>query len=569
MTYVPFPSTLPRKKLLPADTRQSKVSQTNMSPEGINLRTLQQVMDPKFAINIENWLINDTGRLIKRKGLISIFSVAGTTPVTMLVKFTSDIFMFAYGTQLSAYTFSTNTITPVHTFSGAGAATGAVEGTYFFVCNGTERIAYVDAATLTYTLVADATAPMATVLYAAQGRLFAGQGSTVYWSAIDTGTGVPFNGGTDWTAGTSIANANNAVYQNAGNVEAFAQLGQQMVALYDSGKAGFRIQTLSVNNVQQQNTIVDFQRTDFGSARGAIYTQKGIFYANTQGIFQLESGGVTNQPYSGKDTPISLILGVDFFNEIDFTNADITYDLLHNILLVTCAENSTTNNLVLWYNLDTKAWGRITGWNISRFLTVGTTIYGASATGTNVYQLFYGSSDDGAPIRAEYVQEVQTGPLDYVKSLEQFKAQSRLSPSSCINIFLDIYDQFGVFTSAKRTLSWTSTGISDSSGFSAGMGELGWGDEGSADGLVNSIVQSKMCRINTLSRLIMRFIVFDTLPCEINWVQMHCDLKYPIRVNNISIDNLIYAGSIVESNSYVDSFGNLYDDQLGNIYTSQ
>lgn len=40
-----------------------------MSPAGVNLRTAPQFLDPKFALNIQNYEIEDTGKLKKRKGL--------------------------------------------------------------------------------------------------------------------------------------------------------------------------------------------------------------------------------------------------------------------------------------------------------------------------------------------------------------------------------------------------------------------------------------------------------------------------------------------------------------------
>jgi hypothetical protein len=501
-----------------------------MSPQGINLRELPQLLDSNHAQNIENFLIDGSGQLKKRKGYTVFATVAGANPITTITQFTSDIIVFGFADKLYTYTISTATSALVHTFAGSGAISTAVVGNYLFAANGTERIGFLTTAGV-YALVADATAPSATTLLAAQGRLYAGAGDTVYWSGVDTGTNPPFNGGTDWTIpGTILVSSpNKASYRNAGNVKSLAVLGQQIVAFYDDGKAGFRVTSITVGTNVLQDVIVDFQRIDFGGFRGAVNTPKGLFYVNEGGVWNMLSGGSTNQPYSERDDEVSSIFGKPFFEDIDFSNGDIAYDLDNGLILVTCSQDSSTNNLILWYDIGTKAWGKITGWNISRFMVSGATIYGGSATTSQIFKLFDGYDDNTAPIRAEYKQEINLKDLTNVKSLESFFIQGQLSPSSTATIYFDTYDQFGVFVQAKKTLTWTTIALGSSVGFGSAPWGSGWGNLGNASSLVESFASSKNCRINSFLRVTIRIIVNDKLPININWFSCTTQVKYPAK----------------------------------------
>lgn len=121
-----------------------------MAPRGKNKRDLPQLMNPAFALNLQNYLPIAQGQLEKRKGLNKLLEVAGTDSITMTEEFTSDIIFFGFGTTLSAYTISTNTVTNIKTdFSANDGFDGTKYGDYFFVCNGVEKIHRISR-TLTY-----------------------------------------------------------------------------------------------------------------------------------------------------------------------------------------------------------------------------------------------------------------------------------------------------------------------------------------------------------------------------------------------------------------------------------
>lgn len=129
-----------------------------MAAKGMNLKDLPQLLDINFALLIRNYISNAQGQLEKRKGYTELFNVGGTDPITMLEKWTEDLWVFSYGTTTGIYRVSTGAITNVKTDWSAGSQNGQQYGDYFFVCNGTERIyrlsqtlAY-DAETVEFTL---------------------------------------------------------------------------------------------------------------------------------------------------------------------------------------------------------------------------------------------------------------------------------------------------------------------------------------------------------------------------------------------------------------------------------
>ena len=88
----------------PLDIKQSsKPSEATslMSPSGVNKRTAPQFLDINYALTINNYIIIGEGELEKRKGLTTLFSVAGTNSISLFKKWTDDIFRFGYGTTIA------------------------------------------------------------------------------------------------------------------------------------------------------------------------------------------------------------------------------------------------------------------------------------------------------------------------------------------------------------------------------------------------------------------------------------------------------------------------------------
>jgi len=655
---------------------------STLAPSGVNLRDYEQLLDTKFAQRIQNYLIEAGGRLRRRKGLSELFDASQINAVTLLKKYTDDIFIFAYNTTVAAYTLSTDTITTIKSdFTTSDPFDGVKYGDYFFVCNGGDKIGRIsqtldydallyafsvgdvvtggtsgatgiiledDGTTLTLgnvvgvfqddeaitdtglrgvnydgqtsnftvgsvaqggtssaegTIISDSDtgtegqlilnnysgtkfqdgeaitdiaggaatvngangaatvngtlgftytqiddAPNAKVLFILGTRLFAGNLSgnivgdaegdpyTVVWAEQDLGDNPPF---TNWTTAASPAATDDPSsfrYRNAGEVKSFGSIGDQVIVLYDDGKAGFRISTIDVDGSGlAQNTLIDFSKIDFGGERGTAVTPEGVFYANETGIFQMVSGGQTNVPFSEQESKISLVFGQDVIDDIGFTNADLVYDPRRNIVMCTCAQDSSTNNLILVYDLDSKAWTTFKGWNLSRFLVLNNVMYGASATASKVYTLFDGEDDDGTPIDTDYLQELNVGSFSERKALKMFYIQAQLSQSSDITVAFDIYDRQGSLVMNKEVITLQA---SSDAGASGGYGSTSWGTSPfggdiETGGLTQNFSGASN-RINNFQRIRIHITSSDRVSHEINLIQAQVESKGLIRRRNIT-----------------------------------
>ena len=309
--------------------------------------------------------------------------------------------------------------------------------------------------TIAYSIAAPTTnAPRGQVIEYIGNRLYVGQDDRVFYSDSNAAATPPFD---NWTVGTDADSPNTIEFRGRGNVASIAPLGQQVVVFYDGGKAGARIEIITGTAGQVQVLREDFYRTDFGGFRGAITTPVGLFYDNEAGIWLMTTGVETNIPFSDRETQISLILGKDQVDSLDFSDSDLLYDLDQNSLLVTVRENASVNNLMLIYNTDRKAWSRRTNWNIRRLASVSQgRVYGSSSLDGFVYQLFEGNDDNGQEIFCRYRQEIssQIGSPYTLKDLEEFRIQGELGAGQTCTIRFDVHDRFGKLVESRRTVSW-------------------------------------------------------------------------------------------------------------------
>lgn len=590
---------------------------TTFATGGINKRDYAQLLDTKFAIEIKNYLVQADGRLVKREGRTSEFTVAGGAAVTMLVKWSSTLWIYGYDNNVAVHDDTADTETVVKAdFTTTDAFSCIKYGDYAFVCNGGDKIgrisktldydaqtgnfavglvvtggtsgataivledsdsgttgtltlgeisgtfandealtdsstgAAVVNGTLGYTFTSITDAPKAKHLYIAGSRIFAGnlsgdivessQGNeaTIVWATADDGTNPPF---TDWTtvavAGQPTPSEPSAArLRNAGAVQGFGSIGSQVIAVYDSGKLGFRIESVNVDTVGLvQEQAIDFQKIDFGGERGMASTPKGIFYCNEGGVFQMISGGSTNVPFSEQESNISLLLGTDLIDDLSFVASDIIYDPKRNNVMITCREDSSTNNLVLVYDLDNASWVKFTGWNINRFMLVNDIIYGADSTATTIYKLFDGESDNTVPIDTEYLQELPIGNFTERKDLELFYIQGQLSESSEITIAFDVYDKEGEIVHNKATFDWAASG---DEGLFAGYGSASWGATPFGGDIENNALTSDFSgaslRIKNFQRLRIHITSNDSVPHQINLFQARVVNKGSIRRRNLN-----------------------------------
>lgn len=115
-----------------------------------DFQALPQMLQPNQALNIANYIVNSDAGLMKRGGLSSLFTVAGTDGITMLEKFTDDLYMYAYGTTLAVYSKSADTKTVIKSnFTTSDPFSGQQAGGYFFICNGGDPIGRISR-TITY-----------------------------------------------------------------------------------------------------------------------------------------------------------------------------------------------------------------------------------------------------------------------------------------------------------------------------------------------------------------------------------------------------------------------------------
>ena len=588
---------------------KSKDATIAMASGGINKRDLPQFLSLKYAQDIVNYHTLANGRLVKRKGLERLFEESSSGAITLLEKYTDDIYIFGYSNKVKAYTISTDTITSIKAdFTTTDPFSGVRYGDYFFVCNGGDKIGRItqtlnydgqstdftvgltvtgatsgataiiledsdSGATgtltlgnisgtfqdnealsdpdggdadangtvgFTYTEISDA--PKAKVLYAFGPRLFCGNTDNdpteIIGAAVDDGTNPPF---TDWTPSTSSTDATRVIYRRGGAIKAISSLGSQVIGFGENGKFAFRINVLDSGGSLVQDVVVDYERIDFGSERAVINTSKGVFYANENGLWQMVNTGETNVPYSEQEGNISVsLLGRDYFDDIDLDNADMVYDDKRNLLLLTCEDDSDTNNLVIVYDLERKAFSTIRGWQISRFLKDDTKIYGGSSVTfgneMRVWEIFKTNSDDGTDIWTKYKQELNVGALYTRKNLKEQYFQGRLSPSTSLNVAFDIYDTKGNLVEKKKQITWSLTD-NEKEVTEYGTGTYGSSAYGGVDGtdeLVEDFAGAS-AKISNFQRLILHITENSEAPHEINWVSLIVEKEIPITRRNLTV----------------------------------
>lgn len=517
----------------PGNSTSRKISFPSKSGE--NLRSLPQLLDTKYALRAINYLIEDEGRLKKRKGISQLFSVGGTSPITMLEKYTDDIYIFGYGTTVARYTISTDTITNIKTdFSANNGFVGERYGDYFFVCNGVDKIWRMDSA---FAISEVSASPICSTIKVIGNRLFAGNLSTdstaVQYSAIDDGTNPPFN---TWSVDSATTAGGKAYYRKAGQVNSINALGDNIIVFGEDGKWAFTIDQLDSGGTISKVETFHMVRGDMGGATGAIETDKGVFYVNNAGLWQLISVGQPDVPYSDQEILTSIPLGTTYFKNLTLDDADITYLPFENLILVTCKSDSNANNAIVAYNLDNKAFTSFSQWTIEVFMVDGQSIYGGSSINGKVWQLFDGYDDDGLAIGTEYVQELTLGAPFTRKFLEKFYCQGFLSASTEITIHFDIYDRDGKYIRDKiDPYTWTPQ-LNNNTGKGYGEESYGTGSYGGDKDFANTVESFDGCNpfIRNLQRLQIRFTSGDKLPHEINWFSVQAKEKAMIRKRKLT-----------------------------------
>lgn len=504
-----------------------------MPRKGINRENLPQMMNVEFATIIMNYIPHSYG-LEKRKGLAKLFEISGATPLTLLKKFTTNVWIFGYGTTIAAYNTSTDTVTTIkNDFSVNNGFDGVRYGEYFFVCNKVEKIYRIDNS-LTPTEVSNA--PVCGGLKVIGPRLYAFDIDTdeteVRYSEVDDGSNPPFTG---WTISTNADTGGRVNYRNAGTVRSVVQLGAYTVVFCDNGFYSFAITTQEVSGVLVKSEVIQNYTEDFGGARGAIETPVGIFYVNEAGLWQMVSVGQTDVPLSRQQVLTSVLLGSEYFDGVDQSETTIFHDEKQRCVFVSGAKDSQSNNWVLGYKTDLKAFFEIEGWSINRFARDGANMYGASSVKTTAYQLFAGYDDDGFDIGTVYEQEIPLGTLFHAHALSEMYAGGYLTPDTSLVTEFDIYDRKGCYVRNKERYQWQPTCVNSryDEWASARFGQSQFGGGGTLAGLVSSFGGGSP-RINDFQRLIVRVVGGDKSKHILNWITAKTRQKSPIKRRDIT-----------------------------------
>lgn len=126
----------------PLDIKQAPRTEfkiSTMPRKGINKADTSQLMNLDYALEINNYIPKRYG-LEKRQGLNNIFERTGANPITLLKKFTSDVWIIGYSTKIEAYNTATSTWYTIKSDFTANGFDGVRYGDYFFTCNEVEKI---------------------------------------------------------------------------------------------------------------------------------------------------------------------------------------------------------------------------------------------------------------------------------------------------------------------------------------------------------------------------------------------------------------------------------------------
>jgi len=514
----------------PLQTKSSfrTMSSVSLMPSrGENLLDLPQLLDTSWAQKIINYIPQRFG-LEKRKGLDKIWEVAGNYPVTLLVKFTSDVWIFGYNTTIAKYTISTDAVVTIKGDFGAGSIfDGDKYGDYFMVCNGIGKIWRMNNSTFTLTEIANS--PTGTVGLTFIGpRCYAWYEQTVQYSEVDTGTNPPFD---TWSNATTATAGGKVVYRNAGDVRSVLQLAENTVVFSDNGFFSFTITTFDSAGTLTKTENIGNYVTDFGGATGAISTPTGIYYVNESGLWYMIVAGATDQPLSRQQQLVSTLLGSKYFEGANQINVDLVHDAKQKCIFVTLSKNSDTNNFVIGCKLDQKnAMFQVQGWNINRFAKDNQDIYGGSSVSVKVYKCFEGYDDDGLNIGTDYQQELKMQNLWSRNKLKGGYIQGFLNHDSEIYLSYNIYTIEGRPVKDKRKYLWTSQRREDKhSGYDASRFDRAAYDGGYDLSTMVENFSGNSARIANFQRLSVRITSGDKLPHIVNWLSVNIVGKSPIR----------------------------------------
>lgn len=527
MAYAPL-------KIGSRNTRNLQVS--TMAQKGLNLEGLPEMMKLEYAKKMVNYIPYSYG-IGTRQGIeLQDEKEDILEGITLFKHFFDDKFIVGYGTSIEVWDLSAGSFTSLKSdFSASTRWGGGRYGEYFFVTNGVDKPYRIDQA-LTITIVSNA--PICDDITFINERAVAISLSTdetaVQISEVDDASNPPFD---SWPTTTAATDGAVISFRNAGKARCCVPLGRTFVVFSDNGYFAFTVDQLDSSGTLKKVENVQDYVTDFGGARGAISTPKGIFYLNDSGMWQMTQVGQTDVPYSRQQKLTSVLLNDSYFDNVNLDNTDLVYDEKQKIVLATYGQGSDVNNKVLGYKIseEIEAIFEIEGWALNRFTKYDGKIYASSSVDGKIFECFKGYTDDDLEISCEYTQELPLKSLWAKHSLQRFYAKGFLSTDSIIDVNFDIYDIDGAPVDAKKVNRWTAQrndNLIDGWG-QASWGQSAWGGDFDLSAMVESFDGCRP-KIANAQRISVRFTSSVTTPHIINWFSAEIEDKAPIRIRNMT-----------------------------------
>lgn len=535
MPYMPL-------KSVPSPARKNVTG--TMPIFGMNLKKDSQLLDTRYALLIENYLVHDVAKMQKRPGQTQNFDTGDSDPVEVSGEFIDGFDIIAYGQKVRAYNTADGTFVNIKTdftVSNSGF-TGGRYGDFFFVNtleDGLWRIAKTGAATFSITNVA--AAGNGDIFRILGKRAFLGNLSTngSGWKYSDSDLGGATTPFTDWTSAAGYNAPGAGGYRNGGDIRDSALLGNNIFVGQENGWHAFSIEQTDLGGVSSKFDKVIQVQENFPVYRCKV-TEIGMIVVSSSGVWRLISLGQPNIAFSDQWELLTGDLGEDYFNDVNFDNVDIMYDSQRGFIYVTLAKNSDTNDTVLAVKVafpgtenvvKIGATSILTGWNVLTFMTRGNDILGTSAIDGIRHNLFVGQKDGDSSIHSEYVQELKIA-LTEAFDLEEFYAKMEMSPASEITVSFDTFDETHYFEERRwvsdvHTPRYAYPGNNDGWG-SQGFGAGGWGGGSLASGLIPDFFGAKP-GIRRISRLRLRFESDDFAEHIINFFSVNVRITKQIR----------------------------------------
>jgi len=370
------------------------------------------------------------------------------------------------------------------------------------------------------------------------------KGNAAGWeySDRDNGDNPPF---TNFTTGSGFDDPGSGYYRNGITALTAEQIGDIIFIGFEKGWHAFTITQTEIGGVISKYDQA-VQTSSTSGIQRAKMTEVGLIACGDFGIKRLVSLGQSDIPYSEQWETLTEQLGEDFFDDADFTDADIDYDADKGYIYVTYRKDSATNNYVLAIKANQTgvessvydgATSFITGWNILKFLRKSDGLYGTSAVTGGTYKLFDGESDLGSAIYCQYLQELNFGGLTEAFDLNEFYCAGKLTSASTLTVSFDRYDRTQRFFERERSYTWnkTNTYPSGASGWgSSAYGSSGYGGS-TTGGLIEDYTGGNI-KLRSNMRILVRFESNDYSDHTLSWFSAVSTVTTPIRRRTLSLN---------------------------------